>query len=173
MSGKRIFGLLSVVFGLLDVQLGGCALLSAVRFTILQPIVLAVGVGLFVLGVIALKTSPASEPSQSVTAAPSGARANSAAGAVIGLVLVGAYGWYYFGGGLESQANQTMQDIQNKVAADAVAQYGIAKRNGSGIDVCVQAGLVAAAYLQAQDEPNYQQWKQTEKADCAKAGIEK
>jgi hypothetical protein len=66
-----------------------------------------------------------------------------------------------------------MQDIQNKVAADAVVQYGIAQRNGSAMDACVQAGLVAAAYLQAQDEANYQRWKLTEKADCAKAGIDK
>ncbi len=33
---------------------------------------------------------------------------------------MGRWGWYYFGGGLESQADRTIQDIQNKVAADAV-----------------------------------------------------
>lgn len=52
-----------------------------------------------------------------------------------------------------------------------MAQYGIAKRNGSDIDACVQAGMVAAAYLQAENEAGYQVWKQTEKADCAKAGL--
>lgn len=35
----------------------------------------------------------------------------------------------------------------------------------------VKAGFVSAAYLQAQDEPNYQNWKNIEKADCEKAGI--
>ncbi|MEQ1908020.1 MAG: hypothetical protein ABMA15_04315 [Vicinamibacterales bacterium] len=173
MSGKRIFGLLSVVFGLLLALFGVWALVSAVRFTILQPLVIAVGGGLVLIGVMALKSAPASsQPSQDVPVAPSGARASSA-GAVIALLLMGVSGWYYFGGGLESQANRTMQDIQSKVAADAVAQYGIAQRNGSAMDVCVQAGFVTAAYLQAQDEANYQRWKQTEKADCAKAGIEK
>ena len=171
MSGKRIFGLLSVVFGALVVLLGVWALSSAVRFTMLQPLVIAVGGGLVLIGVMALKSAPASrQPDVSVT---QGGATASSAGAVIALLLMGVSGWYYFGGGLETQANRTMQDIQNKVAADAVAQYGIAQRNGSAIDVCVQAGFVTAAYLQAKDEASYQQWKQTEKADCAKAGIEK
>jgi hypothetical protein len=66
---------------------------------------------------------------------------------------------------------ETLQVIQNRVAADTVTQYGIAQRNGSAMDVCVQAGMVTAAYLQAKDEPNYQRWKQIEKADCEKAGL--
>jgi hypothetical protein len=35
----------------------------------------------------------------------------------------------------------------------------------------VQAGIVSAAFLQAQDETNYQKWKTIEKNDCARAGI--
>lgn len=171
MSGKRILGLLSVVLGSLVALFGVWALFSAVRFTIAQPIVIAVGGGLVLIGVIALKAG-SRQTAQGVSVAQGGASANSA-GAVIALLLMGVAGWYYFGGGLESQANRTMQDIKDKVAADAVVQYGIAKRNGTAMDVCVQAGMVAAAYLQAQNEAQYQQWKQTEKADCAKAGIEK
>jgi len=38
-------------------------------------------------------------------------------------------------------------------------------------DVCVHAGLVAAAYLQAKDEENYREWKATEKTDCVAAGL--
>jgi len=34
-------------------------------------------------------------------------------------------------------------------------QYEIAARHGGAIDVCVQAGLVTAAYLQAKDESHY------------------
>jgi hypothetical protein len=64
-----------------------------------------------------------------------------------------------------------LDDIYKKVAADAVAQYGIAKRSGSPVDVCVHAGLVAAAFLQAKDEVSYRIWKQTEKADCTAAGV--
>ena len=90
----------------------------------------------------------------------------------IGAVLLFvAWGWYCVGGGLEQQAARTMQDIEAKVAADAVVRYGIAKRNGTKIDACAQAGLVAAAYLQAENEGQHQRWKQTEKADCEAAGV--
>jgi hypothetical protein len=171
MSGKRILGLLSIAIGVLVVAFGVFALLNAVRFSIAQPIFVTVGGALVAAGVMALRSAPAgSQPSAATAEGGAGA---SPAGAVVALVLMGLTGWYYFGGGLESQANRTMRDIQNKVAADAVAQYGIAKRNGSPMDVCVQAGLVTAAYLQAQDEPSYQRWKQTEKEDCSKAGIDK
>jgi len=97
-------------------------------------------------------------------------------GVLLVTALTGQSGWSYFGGGLQSQANRTMRDVQDikgKVAADAVARYGIAQANGSATDVCVEAGSVTAAYLQAQDGANYQQWKQKEKTDCANAGIER
>jgi|SRR5580765_3978684 hypothetical protein len=68
-------------------------------------------------------------------------------------------------------AASSLSDIRQKVAADAVAQYNIARRQGDPIQICVQAGLVAAAYLQAQDESNYQQWKRSEKNDCKSAGF--
>jgi hypothetical protein len=79
--------------------------------------------------------------------------------------------WYFFGGGLQHQAERGMQDIKEKVAADEVKQYEIAKRHGSAIDACVHAGLVAAAYLQAQEEGSYQEWKGIERSDCAIVGI--
>jgi hypothetical protein len=50
-------------------------------------------------------------------------------------------------------------------------QYEIAKRDGSKMDACVHAGLVAAAYLQAKDEAKYQEWKLTERVDCFIAGV--
>lgn len=61
--------------------------------------------------------------------------------------------------------------IENKVADDAVDQYNIAKRQGDKIQICVQAGLVAAAYLQAKDETNYNKWQAIKKSDCNTAGI--
>lgn len=63
------------------------------------------------------------------------------------------------------------EDIQRKVATDAAAQHAIAKRNGSAIDACSAAMGVAAAYLQAKDEAHYAQWRQTQKKDCAAAGM--
>jgi hypothetical protein len=84
---------------------------------------------------------------------------------------------WLIGGGAQKQVEEqtaaTMGQIEQKVATDAVAQYDIAKRNGDPIQTCVQAGMVSAAFLQAKDETNFNQWKATEKADCAKAGMPK
>lgn len=59
----------------------------------------------------------------------------------------------------------------NQVLADVVKKYNITKGNGSVMDICVQAGFVAAAYLHEKDESNYKKWKQIEEDDCAKAGL--
>jgi len=52
-----------------------------------------------------------------------------------------------------------------------VKDYNIAARQGDPIQMCVQAGLVSAGYLQANDEANYRKWKSKQKADCAAAGL--
>jgi len=99
---------------------------------------------------------------------------------VVLAVIAGAL--YYFGGGFEYDAQETMETIErqaavemrrieNQVAADAVKEYQIAKRSGTAMDAYVQAGLVAAAYLQANDEPNFKKWKEIEKAEARRAGI--
>lgn len=67
----------------------------------------------------------------------------------------------------------SMQDIENKVATDAVAQYEIVKRSGDAVQTCVHAGMVSAAFVQAKDEANFKIWHETEKVDCAKAGMPK
>lgn len=95
----------------------------------------------------------------------------SAGKTLVYLMLAAGMIWFFTGGGLEKQAATEMQKIENQVATDAVTQYQIAKRQGNPIQVCVQAGLVSAAYLQAKDEPNYQQWKKTESEDCRRAGL--
>lgn len=67
--------------------------------------------------------------------------------------------------------DRELAKIHDKVATDAVAQYEIAKRQGDRIQTCVSAGLVSAAFLQAKNEPKFTEWKATEKADCAAAGL--
>jgi len=106
----------------------------------------------------------------------------SAGAAVLGLVFVGVVAVYLVvtsrsksnspdsANPIGAVADLGMNGIHKKVCDDAVEQYGIAKRNGTSIDTCVHAGMVAAAFLQAKDEESYAQWKKTEKADCAKAG---
>lgn len=63
--------------------------------------------------------------------------------------------------------------IEAQVAEDAVRQYEIARRGGDAAEICVHAGLVAAAYLQAEDGPNHRKWKAIERADCEAAGMPK
>ena len=86
--------------------------------------------------------------------------------ALDGIMIFGAFAWFFFGGGLEQQTAQDLKKISDKVASDSVQEYNIAKRQGDIMQICVQAGLVSAAFLQAQDEINYQKWKKIEKDDC-------
>jgi hypothetical protein len=79
--------------------------------------------------------------------------------------------WYLFGGGLEKQAAGELQDITDKVARDLAEEYNIVARRGTAMDRCVQAGFVAASYLQAKDETSYTQWKVIESRDCREAGV--
>ncbi len=97
------------------------------------------------------------------------ARSLRGAEAVGAILIAGGALWFYAGGGWQQVADQQMGDITNKVAQDAVAQYNIAKQQGDPMQICVQAGFVAAAYLQAKDQGSYNNWKATEKGDCARA----
>jgi hypothetical protein len=72
---------------------------------------------------------------------------------------------------IEEQSKEFVDHINNQVAEDAVKQYEIAERGGNAADTYVHAGIVAAAYLQAKDEANYQKWKQIESAAARKAGM--
>jgi hypothetical protein len=93
--------------------------------------------------------------------------------AVIGIIVAVGMAWFYFGGGLERQAARDLNRIQTQVANDFVQQYEVAKRNGTAMDRCVRAGLVAEGFLQAKNEASYAHWKAIEKADCAAAGVSK
>jgi len=90
---------------------------------------------------------------------------------IIGAVFAAGILWFYFGGGLEKQAAKDMSRIQADVASDMTKQYNIAKTSGNAIDVCVHAGMVSAAYLQAKDDANYAKWKRIESRDCETAGM--
>lgn len=87
------------------------------------------------------------------------------------LLLVGVFIWWMASGGQEKYVAKELDKIEMQVANDMVEQYNIAKRSGDRTQICVHAGMVAAAFLQAKDEPNYAIWQQTQKADCKKAGV--
>ena len=88
---------------------------------------------------------------------------------IVGFSFAGIFMWYGLVGGLQKQAAKNLNGIYGNVAADAMTQYEITKRNGNAIDVCIHAGLVSAAFLQAKDEVNYKKWKEIEGGDCARA----
>ena len=93
-------------------------------------------------------------------------------GQVLGALVVAGIGiWWYAGGPLDHHVASEMSKIEHQVAAESVSKYNIAKRQGDAMQICVQAGLVSAAYLQAKDEQNYQTWKRTEAEDCKRAGV--
>lgn len=74
----------------------------------------------------------------------------------------------------EAKKNPTrygMDKIYYQVVQDTVDQYNIAKNQGDAMQICVQAGLVSAAYLQAKNQEKYNEWKAIEKADCRAAGL--
>ena len=96
---------------------------------------------------------------------------NKAVQGLIGLVVVIAAIWYFYGGGLEKQTATNLQELHESVAADFEKQYYIAKRQGTAVDAYVQAGIVAASYLHAKDEVNYRRWKAIEKQEAAAAGM--
>ena len=72
---------------------------------------------------------------------------------------------------LRGAGNDSAQDIYDQVAADAVRQYQIAKRQGDPMQICVQAGFVTAGFLQAKNERLYRRWKEVEALDCKRAGV--
>lgn len=90
---------------------------------------------------------------------------------IIGVVVLIIALSFIFGGGVEEQAKKELDKIENQVATDAVKQYEIAKKNGSAMDAYVQAGIVAAAYLQTNDEENYKKWKKIEEEEAKNVGL--
>jgi RNA polymerase subunit RPABC4/transcription elongation factor Spt4 len=69
-------------------------------------------------------------------------------------------------------ATAELKKIENQVAKDAEESYRIAKESGNAMDTYIQAGLVAAIYLQAQDSENYKKWKEIEKTEAKSIGLD-
>ncbi|AEK62460.1 hypothetical protein [Collimonas fungivorans] len=80
--------------------------------------------------------------------------------------------WYFFCDGIEVLARQNTRAIDRNVAFQTVAQYHIAKRSGLARVACAQAAAASTSFLRANDEKDYEQWKNTERSDCKIAGIE-
>jgi hypothetical protein len=92
-------------------------------------------------------------------------------GALVSLGVFLYLGYMFYGGGVEKEAAETKRTIEQQVATDSESQYNITKQSGTTMDQCVHAGLVAAAYLQANDQSSYAKWKEVERRDCDAAGV--
>ena len=85
---------------------------------------------------------------------------NKGTSGAIGSLIAIALAWYgYDQYVLPRQVATGMAEIEKAVATDAVKQYQITKRQGDKMQICVQAGLVTAAFLQAKAEDDYREWK--------------
>lgn len=65
----------------------------------------------------------------------------------------------------------TESQVEQKVISDSIKQYNIAMRTENYMDAYVQAGIITAAHLQAEDEAGYLKWKQVEKKLAKKLGM--
>lgn len=71
-----------------------------------------------------------------------------------------------------SRSDDRLQAIRAQVAIDAVKRFTIVERNGgSAMDLCVQAGSVTAALLQAEQADLYRKWLEIRRSACHHAGI--
>ena len=86
---------------------------------------------------------------------------------LIGIAILVGMEWV----GVNAVAKIAEKDIHTEVTNGAVEEYNLAKKHGDKIDICVRAGLVAESYLQGKDEANYAKWRDTERADCKRAGL--
>jgi hypothetical protein len=76
------------------------------------------------------------------------------------LIVFGGVAYYLYGGGIEEG-----------VANDVIDQYNLVAETGDYMQMCVRAGLVAEAYLQAKNQTEYLNWTEIKKNDCAAAGL--
>lgn len=59
------------------------------------------------------------------------------------------------------------QTIEQRVVDEEITQYRIVVENGSTTEICVHAGMVKAAMLQAHDSSGYYDWGQVESRMCS------
>lgn len=85
---------------------------------------------------------------------------------VVTLIVMIAMAWP---SGEEVQSS--VDDLYTQQAVDYEEQYQMLQKEGDPVELCVRAGFVAEAYLQARDNDNFGKWHAIEEADCAAAGI--
>ena len=72
----------------------------------------------------------------------------------------------------EINIGNEMDTINRMVVNDAIEQFKLTLQGGDPIEICVYAGMVTAAYLQAKDQEGYVKAKENEKRVCKAAGLD-
>jgi len=72
---------------------------------------------------------------------------------------------------LEEETKKAEVEFNQKVIDEAIAQYQMVARAGLKQEMCLRAGIVVEAHLQAKQEEDWRVWKQIQYRDCKKAGI--
>lgn len=92
------------------------------------------------------------------------------------LAAVAAVSWWY-GRVVVLPSNETeparklQESVDTSLIRQATRQYELVVANGTKIERCVHAGLVANAYLHAMQEDGYKAWSAVKKRDCEAAGL--
>lgn len=69
------------------------------------------------------------------------------------------------------RAQKFRETVNSSVIQQATREYELVAVNGTKIEKCVHAGLVANAYLNAMQENGYKTWVAVKKRDCEEAGV--
>lgn len=69
------------------------------------------------------------------------------------------------------RAQKFKETVNASVIQQATREYQLVAANGTKIEKCVHAGLVANAYLNAMEEGEYKTWVAVKKRDCEEAGV--
>jgi hypothetical protein len=101
---------------------------------------------------------------------------------IIYILLVIVVGFFYYGmkghfrrvrrGRAKELFPMQIQQVKNTVAEDAAEQFEIAERAGDKMQMYVQAGICAAAYLRTKDEANYRKWLNIQREVRSELGLD-
>lgn len=72
---------------------------------------------------------------------------------------------------VQKQQEDLEKDVNLKIVKDAMDQFQIVSRGGDKMEICVHAGMVSAALVQAKDQEHYASWKPLERKLCKAAGM--
>jgi hypothetical protein len=89
----------------------------------------------------------------------------------IAIVLLCAFGCDKYFEEVDKQAQKEMAVIERRAVDDQIEQYMIAQRAKDKMQMCVQAGFIAAMHMQAKNEKAWNEWRVIEKRDCRRVNV--